>query len=1013
MIIDPRRHLLGATCFLVGAVLVLGYDFEDRGPHFETPAAQAKTDRAGVYDLSKARMLMRVVGHIRSHYVDPDRVDPRQMALAAMRAIQTKVPEVRVVVERDGKGRPKSLLVSVAETSKEFALDRVSDLYELNWKLMDIFGFLERNLPVTADLEDIEYTATNGLLSTLDPHSVLITPQAYREMQLGTQGRFGGLGIVVSVRDGVLTVMSVMDDTPASKAGLQSGDQIARIGEESTVNMALSEAVNRLRGEPGTTIIMWVMRKGWPEAKPFTLTREEIRLRSVVHAELGQGVGYVKIRNFQGNTADDLEEALTALTAGGKKLTGLVLDLRNNPGGLLDQAIRVSDRFISDGTLVTTVRERGKEREERHATRTGTLDDVPMVVLINRGSASASEIVAGALKHDERALVIGTTSFGKGSVQVVYQLDDAALKLTIAQYLTPGDISIQSVGIVPDVEIEALRVDKKKMDLHPDERDMQGEAGLDSHLDSKKTTEVKPALRLELLESPDDAKDPNGDADTEGEDGDGSPKDTLTILARDLLVAAPAVGRRAALVQAKGFLDARQATEDARVVAAMAALGVDWQRGTAKGTPNLRATLEVVPAAGQTRRRLLAGDKITVRATVRNEGKATASRIRGVIHSAVSVFSGREFVFGRVEPGAERTWDAEIELPRSLAAQADELRLELFSDDTSLGEKAADQAGLMVEMDSQPEPRFAYSARVIDAKGSGDGLVQRGERFDLVVDVTNVGEGDADDVLLTVKNESGEAVFIEEGRVRVGKLAAGASARGRFVLSVKPALKSQDVQLTLRVVDQGLREWTEDSLSLPVFPAEFPKGQPAKWLGEVVSGPVAVHAGAHRETDVVAQAGVGVRLPVVAVAGDWAGVALAAGDGQEATGWVPLASLERRDGAVAQYAGVTKVARHEPPALDIPTIHQALVTGDATLDVAGTARFADSGHGRRYVYIYRGDDKVFFKAGGGDDGSRAALDFDAKIPLELGRNELVIVAREGEEDVTRHSFAVYRTGKAK
>lgn len=1007
MIIDPRRHLLGATCILVSAVLVLAYDFADRGPHFETPAAHAKTDRAGVYDLSKARMLTRVVGHVRSHYVDPDRVDPREMALAAMRAIQTKVPEVRVVVERDGKDRPKSLRVSVAEVTREFALDRVTDLYELNWKLMDIFGFLELNLPVTADLEDIEYTATNGILSTLDPHSVLITPQAYREMQLGTQGRFGGLGIVVSVRDGLLTVMSVMDGTPASKAGLQSGDQIARIGEESTVNMALGEAVNRLRGEPGTSIIVWIMRKGWPEARPFNLTREEIRLRSVVHADLGQGVGYVKIRNFQGNTADDLEEALTALAAGGKKLAGLVLDLRNNPGGLLDQAIRVSDRFISDGTLVTTVRERGKEREERHATRTGTLDDVPMVVLINRGSASASEIVAGALKHDERALVIGTTSFGKGSVQVVYQLDDAALKLTIAQYLTPGDISIQSVGIVPDVEIESLSVDKKQMDLHPDERDLRGEAGLDSHLDSKKTTDVKPALRLELLESPEDAKEVDGD------EGDGPPKDTLTMLARDLLVAAPAVGRRAALVQAKGFLDARQATEDARVVAAMAALGVDWQHGAGKAPPNLQARLQVVPAAGQAGRRLMAGDKVTLRATVKNHGKAPAWRVRGVIHSAVSAFSGREFVFGHLEPGAERSWEAEVELPRSLAAQADELRLELFSDDTSLGEKAAEQAPLMVEMDSQPEPRFAYSARVIDSKGSGDGLVQRGERFELVVDVTNVGEGDADDVLLTVKNESGEAVFIEEGRERVGKLAAGASARGRFVLSVKPTLKSQDVQLTLRVVDQGLREWTEDSLSLPVFPAEFPKGQPAKWLGEVVSGPVTVHAGAHRETDVVARASTGVRLQVVAVAGDWAGVALAAGDGQEATGWLPLTSLERRDGGVARYEGVTNVARHEPPALDMPNIHKTLVTGEASLDVAGTARFADSGHGRRYVYIYRGDDKVYFKAGGGDDGSRAALDFAAKIPLELGRNELVIVAREGEEDVTRHSFAVYRTGKVR
>ncbi|MCB9727589.1 MAG: PDZ domain-containing protein [Deltaproteobacteria bacterium] len=1006
--IDPRRHLLGAACFLLGAVLVLSYDFEDRGRHLDTPSAMAKTDRAGVYDLSKARMLMRVVGHIRSHYVDPDRVDPRQMATAALQAVQTKVPEVRVVVDRDGRGRPKRLEVSVAEATREFALDRVGDLYELNWKLMDVFDFLERNLPVTADLEDIEYTATNGLLSTLDPHSVLITPQAYREMQLGTQGRFGGLGIVVSVREGLLTVMSVMDGTPAARAGLLSGDQIARIGEESTINMALGEAVNRLRGEPGTSIAVWIKRKGWTEAKPYTLTREEIRLRSVVHDDLGQGIGYVKIRNFQGNTADDLEEALTKLMAGGRKLNGLVLDLRDNPGGLLDQAIRVSDRFISDGTLVTTVRERGKEREERHATRAGTLDDVPMVVLVNRGSASASEIVAGALKHDERALIIGTTSFGKGSVQVVYQLDDAALKLTIAQYLTPGDISIQSVGIVPDVEIDALSVDAGHLNLHADEQDLRGEAGLDSHLESKKITDVKPSVRLELLQTEAEAEARGGEED------DAPSHDTLTMLARDLLVAAPAVGRRQALVQAKGFLDARQAAEDQRVVTALGALGVDWQRATGKGTPKLRAELTLVPPEGRPAgARIRAGDTVTIRATVRNEGRTPASRIHGVLHSGIGPIAGRELVFGRIEPGAQATWSTEIALPRSLAAQGDAVRLELFSDDRSLGEDADDQARLMVEMDSQPEPRFSYSARVVDAQGSGDGLVQRGERFDLVVDVTNVGEGDADDVLLTVKNESGEAVFIERGRERVGKLAAGASARTRFRLSVKPTLKSQDVQLLLRIVDQGLREWTEDSLSLPVFPQEFPPGVKSRWLGEVAAGPVAAHAGAHRETDVVAQVSAGAVLPVVTVAGDWAGVALEANDGDEATGWVPLSSLTRREGVAARYAGVQVVPRHEPPALGIPNAHRTLVTSDASLDLAGTARFAGEGPGRRYVYVYRGNDKVFFKAGGGAEGPRDAMDFATSIPLEPGRNELVVVAREGDEDVTRHSFAVFRTGKAK
>ena len=222
-------------------------------------------------------------------------------------------------------------------------------------------------------------------------------------MQLGTHGRFGGLGIRISIREGALTIMSLMDDTPASRAGLKSGDEIAQIGEESTVNMPLNDAVNRLRGAPGSAITIWIKRKGLAALKPYKVVREEIRIRSVDERALGDGVGYVRIRNFQGNTFDDLNNALSTLSDGPEGLKGVVLDLRENPGGLLDQAIKVSDRFLSHGTIVTTVRERGHAREERHATHANTLGALPIVVLLNRGSASASEIVAGALKHNGRA----------------------------------------------------------------------------------------------------------------------------------------------------------------------------------------------------------------------------------------------------------------------------------------------------------------------------------------------------------------------------------------------------------------------------------------------------------------------------------------------------------------------------------------------------------------------------------------------------------------------------------
>ena len=310
--------------------------------------------------------------------------------MPSRRAKAPEVAEVLVSVERDGKSRPQAISASVGEQKQRFELTRLRDLYELNWKLMDIFRFLQRHLPPATDLEDIEYAAVNGLLSTLDPHSVLLTPQVYREMQLGTHGKFGGLGIVISIRDGVLTVMSVMDETPAFREGLKSGDRILQIGEESSVNMRLNEAVNRLRGEPGSQVTIQVRREGHGDLLSFTITREEIRVRAVDHHGLEEGLGYVRIRSFQGNTFDDLNEVLALLSKRPEGLTGLVLDLRENPGGLLDQAIKVSDLFLKQGTIVSTIREGARQREERHATNAGTSDALPVVVLINRGSASAS-----------------------------------------------------------------------------------------------------------------------------------------------------------------------------------------------------------------------------------------------------------------------------------------------------------------------------------------------------------------------------------------------------------------------------------------------------------------------------------------------------------------------------------------------------------------------------------------------------------------------------------------------
>lgn len=997
--IDPRRHLLALGQLLLIGVLFLVYDFGDRGPHFRPAEAVAKIDRAGVYDLERGRILTRVIGHVRSHYVDPSRVSPRKMVLSATRAIQQLVPEVTVTTDAPAASRgdkrassatskpPGWVEVRVDATTQRFELNRVRDLYEFNWKLLDIFGFLQRQLGPKADLEAIEYAAVNGALETLDPHSVLVEPEIYREMQLGTHGRFGGLGVVISIRDGVLTVMSVMDDTPASKAGLKSGDKIVQIGEESTINMPLNDAVNRLRGAPGSDVTIWIKRKGVAALERFKITREEIRIRSVDQKSLEDGIGYVRIRNFQGNTFDDLNRALNTLSERPEGLKGLVLDLRENPGGLLDQAIKVSDRFLSQGTVVTTVRERGKAREERHATRASTLDALPLVVLINRGSASASEIVAGALKHNGRALIVGSTSFGKGSVQVIYRIDDAALKLTIAQYLTPGDISIQSVGIVPDLAIQEVRVTKENIDLYPDEFDSRGEADLESHLENAKSRRLKPARRLPLLEV------------TESDD-----KDPLIDLASSLLTTGMRPDREGMMVAATGFLDRRHAEENAAIAKKLGTLGVDWSRGPNPTKPKLQTSVVVTREDGEGA--ISAGDTVRITATVTGDPARDIWRLHGVIRSEIHALDGREVVFGHVATNQERSWTTTVKLPRSLASQADRVHLDLFAD----GEAVDNRGHADILVSSLPRPRFAFDTTLSDADGNRDGLIQRGERITLTIHVTNVGKGAAEDTLVTIKNESGEAVYIEKGRHKVGAIAPGATHAATFVLKIREALTSQDVQLKVGLADQSLRTWSRADLSLPVFPAAYPVAETASYMGAAESGPVQVYSGPHKDTAELATLDKGSVVPVVARAGEWVQVRLRDGgtDHPAWLGWVPVRGLRVSDDAPKREA-LTRLFEHEPPAVDLdPSVLDGLQTDDARWSLSGVARFSGEGRDRRHVVIFRDNDKIFFQSGRAEPGSEDELPFSTTVPLVPGRNVIRVLVREGQDDVTGRTVIVYR-----
>lgn len=329
-----------------------------------------------------------------------------------------------------------------------------SSSYEKLKVFSEIFSLVESNYVESVGSDELIEGAIKGMVKALDPHSSYLPPKSYKNMLVDTSGKFGGLGIEISVRKGLLTVVSPIEDTPAFNAGIKAGDKIIKIEDESTLDMTLTDAVNRLRGETGSPVTITVFRESLEAPKEFTIVRAIIKVRSVVSKVYRNDIGYVKIRSFSKNTSKDLDAALAEFAV--KGVTKLVLDVRNNPGGLLNQAVEVSDRFLKKENLIVYTKGRTDEQNMRFTTH----DKVkrvtyPMIILVNGGSASASEIVAGALQDLGRAVILGTTTFGKGSVQTIIPLTDgSALRLTTARYYTPSGRVIQENGITPDIIVE-------------------------------------------------------------------------------------------------------------------------------------------------------------------------------------------------------------------------------------------------------------------------------------------------------------------------------------------------------------------------------------------------------------------------------------------------------------------------------------------------------------------------------------------------------------------------------
>ncbi len=967
------------------------------------PAAAAKSN----YDLTKLAVVNNTLVRIRDGYVDPTRIDPKEMLYAALDGVQRNVAEVLVEPNRD----KDEVVVTVNDKSQTFSLSDVDSPWKLSAKLKSVFRFIQTNMNGNTDAVEVEYAAVNGMLGTLDPHSILLDPEDAREMDISTQGKFGGIGITIGMRKhkksgkDTLTVLNLISpEAPAAIAGLKAGDYIIKINDEPTENLTLNEAMGRLRGDPKTKVVVAVERMGTDALIVVPITRDQIHVSSVKGRLLKGGVGYVKIDSFAYETSRDLRAKVAELKKQGAK--SWVLDMRYNPGGLLDQAIRVSDLFLESGTIVTTVGKAGKEREEKRAQAADT-ENGPLVVLVNGGSASASEIVAGALKNLNRAVIIGQTSFGKGSVQVLYDNDDGSkLKLTIAQYLTPGDVSIQGVGITPDVEIlpariptEAVKSEKEFVRLIY--RNYTKEADLDAHLTSKNARSGdKPSDTMKFLyEAPkkDVADDETAPLDQEPDPLDNFTEDWEIRFARDYVASMTSSKRTEMIKDGRKYVAAKRTEEEGRIAAALAKLGIDWSAGKNAGAtkPKLVATF----ATDKPQNLVNAGQVVAITGTVTNSGDGTAYQVHASADSDDWSFEGTEMLFGKLAPGESRTFTQYVKVDKDAVSRVDTLEWKF----TEANSAPVEAPALKVTLNGLPHPQFAYTYQLIDDGGNGDGQLQLGESFRLLVTVKNVGLGASERSTASLRNASGDGVGMKKVRFDIEKLAPNDVKTLEFTFEVKKDFREKELVIELVVYDAELREGVTEKLK---FAVAAPAAGPEASSGMVkLKKDSPVLAASLDGSEIIGTAKKGATFRVRGKEGEWIKLEVEPGR----PGFVK-ANLTANAGGQPSANGFAQAWQVTPPSVSVT--QASLETTGERYHLKGTAK-DDVRVEDVFVIVSNRQSKidarkVFYKSNrGAKDGRK--MDFDANIPVWGGNNQITVVVRENEEVKTIQTFYVYRT----
>ncbi len=839
---------------------------------------QAKIGNDGESQTILFNNLPRVALLVKEQYVDPKRINPDAMLASILESLESRITKLVVSLPKtlekareqaknvegtitkldnakpdpvktpvakkeDIKAPQEELVLDLGGVKKSFQFESQRSIWGMVFLLRDIFRFVEveaKKQRLTEksglgeepiDWEKIETAAINAMLSTLDPHSVYLEPKYARDLTLTTEGKFGGIGIVMGVerKENYLQVISPIDGTPAALAGMKAKDRIMKIDDDSAVNMDLNDAVNLLRGKPGSAVRISVRRQNVAKEIEFTLKRAIIKVDSVAYALLDSNVGYLRIKAFQGNTAQDVKNAILSMKKSSKNsMNGLILDLRGNPGGLLREAVDVSNLFLDSGEVVSTQGARPDSRQVELASA-GELDPkLKIVVLADGGSASASEIVASAIKNggsnNGRGIVVGERTFGKGSVQMLFDFptlpkpdpegkkytatasekpdQPAALKLTIAEYFGPNDTSMQTIGVTPDIGLAPVHVGKKEeIKLFPETGTR--EVDLEGHLSTEKQIALgldeKPLFNFEYLAPKPDEEIEYGKLDLVK-----LKKDFAVLVASEFLKESFGILRSNLLANGGSIRDRLQKSESKKITDALKKYGIDWSSGISKAKNPVTATVTHNKGA-------MAGNKLKVAVKVKNTSTEPLYQLHGITHSKTPLFDQKEFLFGKLMPGQELERFVEFEIPKDVVTRRDLMGLE-FRD---YHREKIGEIDIPLQVTGLARPRFAHMVYVDDSEtGNGDGKVQNGEEVKLVVWLKNVGHGKAFEPTVLLRNESGSKVFLKQGRFQAKELLPNAEMGAEFSFRVKEP--TDKVNFEIQIFDNEMHDLWRDKIAVQV-----------------------------------------------------------------------------------------------------------------------------------------------------------------------------------------------------